>query len=359
MAPTEILAEQHSRVFQRWFEPLEIPVRLRTGSRDTGKGEEEVARSGNTRPGILVGTHALIEKGVSLRRPGLVIIDEQHKFGVVQREKLVRKGAYPHLLVMTATPIPRTLGLTLYGDLDVSVIRESPAGRGSIRTFVRDAGNLPKVWAFLRDQLKRGRQAYVVYPRVEESDRDDVKSVTGEWERARAALAPWRVGLLHGRLETAEKERVIGDFRENRLNALVATSVIEVGIDVPNATVMLIENAEQFGLAQLHQLRGRIGRGTHASYCVLVAKAKTAEARARLRVMERTTDGFQIAEEDLKLRGPGELLGRQQSGLPRFRFGDLSGDLELVERARREVREFLKSEGGRIRTGVGATKGSS
>jgi ATP-dependent DNA helicase RecG len=198
-----------------------------------------------------------------------------------------------------------------------------------------------------------------VYPRVEESDRDDVKSVTGEWERARAALAPWRVGLLHGRLETAEKERVIGDFRENRLNALVATSVIEVGIDVPNATVMLIENAEQFGLAQLHQLRGRIGRGTHASYCVLVAKAKTAEARARLRVMERTTDGFQIAEEDLKLRGPGELLGRQQSGLPRFRFGDLSGDLELVERARREVREFLKSEGGRIRTGVGATKGSS
>jgi ATP-dependent DNA helicase RecG len=359
MAPTEILAEQHSRVFQRWFEPLEIPVRLRTGSRDTGKGEEEVARSGNTRPGILVGTHALIEKGVSLRRPGLVIIDEQHKFGVVQREKLVRKGAYPHLLVMTATPIPRTLGRTLYGDLDVSVIRESPAGRGSIRTFVRDAGNLPKVWAFLRDQLKRGQQAYVVYPRVEESDRDDVKSVTGEWERARAALAPWRVGLLHGRLETAEKERVIGDFRENRLHALVATSVIEVGIDVPNATVMLIENAEQFGLAQLHQLRGRIGRGTHASYCVLVAKAKTAEARARLRVMERTTDGFQIAEEDLKLRGPGELLGRQQSGLPRFRFGDLSGDLELVERARREVREFLKSEGGRIRTGVGATKGSS
>ncbi|HVR35671.1 MAG TPA: ATP-dependent DNA helicase RecG [Methylomirabilota bacterium] len=359
MAPTEILAEQHTRVFQRWFEPLEIPVRLRTGSRDTGKGEEDIARSGNTRPGILVGTHALIEKGVSLRRPGLVIIDEQHKFGVVQREKLVRKGAYPHLLVMTATPIPRTLGLTLYGDLDVSVIREAPAGRGSVRTFVRDAGKLPKVWAFLREQLKRGRQAYVVYPRVEENDRDDVKSVTGEWERVRAALAPWQVGLLHGRLESEEKERVIGDFRENRLHALVATSVIEVGIDVPNATVMLIENAEQFGLAQLHQLRGRIGRGTHASYCVLVGKAKTAEARARLRVMERTTDGFQIAEEDLKLRGPGELLGRQQSGLPRFRFGDLSGDLELVERARREVREFLKSEGGRIRAGGGATKGNS
>ena len=262
-----------------------------------------------------------------------MIIDEQHKFGVAQREQLVRKGRYPHLLVMTATPIPRTLGLTLYGDLDLSVIDEMPPGRGRMQTFVRAPDTLAKVWEFIRGKLAEGRQAYVVYPRVEETD-GDVKAVTHEFENVGAALAPLRVGLLHGRLGSREKEQVMADFRANRLQVLLATSLIEVGLDVPNATVMLVENAEQFGLAQLHQLRGRIGRGAHESYCILIAGAETPEARQRLAVLAETTDGFRIAEADLQLRGPGELLGQQQSGLPRFRFGDLRTDFELIAQAR-------------------------
>ena len=263
-----------------------------------------------------------------------MIIDEQHKFGVAQREQLVRKGHYPHLLVMTATPIPRTLGLTLYGELDVSVIDELPPGRGSIKTFVRPADKLPQVWAFIRGKLAEGRQAYVVYPRVEETGPNGVKAVTKEFETLQQTLAPFRIGLLHGRLPTREKEEVMAAFRARGIQVLLATSLIEVGLDVPNATIMLIENAELFGLAQLHQLRGRIGRGAHNSYCILVAAAKSKEARTRLRVLEETTDGFRIAEADLKLRGPGELLGQQQSGMPRFRFGDLAADLDLILQAR-------------------------
>ena len=269
---------------------------------------------------------------------GLVIIDEQHKFGVAQREQLVRKGNYPHLLVMTATPIPRTLGLTLYGDLDVSVIDEMPAGRGRVKTFVRTADKLPKVWEFIRGKLAAGRQAYVIYPRVEEQDTaNDIKAVTKELENVRRALAPFRVGLLHGRLKSREKDEVMTAFRANQIQALVATALIEVGVDVPNASVMLIENAERFGLAQLHQLRGRIGRGAHESQCILISSAKTEEARQRLKVLEETADGFRIAEADLKLRGPGELLGRQQSGLPNFRFGNLVDDLDLIRQAREWV----------------------
>ncbi len=264
----------------------------------------------------------------------MVIIDEQHRFGVAQREQLVRKGYYPHLLVMTATPIPRTLGLTVYGELDVSVIDELPPGRGRIKTFVRTADKLPQVWAFIRDRLAEGRQVYVVYPRVEESGPDGVKAVTKEYEHLQQTLAPFRVGLLHGRLRPAEKEGAMDAFRAGDVRVLLATSLIEVGVDVANATIMLVENAELFGLAQLHQLRGRIGRGAHDSYCILVAAAKSKEARTRLRVLEETTDGFRIAEADLKLRGPGELLGQQQSGMPRFRFGDLAADLELIQQAR-------------------------
>ena len=263
-----------------------------------------------------------------------MIIDEQHKFGVAQREQLVRKGRYPHLLVMTATPIPRTLGLTLYGDLDVSVIDELPAGRGQIKTFIRTADKLPKVWEFIREKLAAGRQAYVVYPRVEESDGKGLKAVTKEFENLKTLLAPFRVGLLHGRLKSREKDGVMAEFRAGGVNALLATSLIEVGVDVPNATVMLVENAEAFGLAQLHQLRGRIGRGAHESYCILVSDAKTAGANERLKVLEETNDGFRIAETDLKLRGPGELLGREQSGLPKFRFGNLADDLGLIRQAR-------------------------
>jgi len=283
---------------------------------------------------LFVGTHALLTESFGLPNLGLVIIDEQHKFGVAQREKLVRKGRYPHLLVMTATPIPRSLGLTLYGELDVSVIDQLPPGRGRIHTFVRAADRLPKVWGFIREKLAQGRQAYVVYPRVEDSGQIGIKAVTREFENLQRALAPFRVGLVHGRLKSKEKEQVMAAFRANSVQVLLATSLIEVGVDVPNATIMLVENAEQFGLAQLHQLRGRIGRGAHDSYCILVAAAKSREARQRLKVLEETTDGFRIAEADLQLRGPGELLGQQQSGAPRFRFGDLATDWDLIQQAR-------------------------
>ncbi|HWX21100.1 MAG TPA: ATP-dependent DNA helicase RecG [Candidatus Binatia bacterium] len=344
MAPTEILAEQHFLNFSNGLEPLGVAVELQTGSRKTGEGSRVTSDKGPTGPTLVtrhpapltlfIGTHALIESGFATDHLGLVIIDEQHKFGVAQREQLLRKGHYPHLLVMTATPIPRTLGLTLYGELDVSVIDELPPGRGQIRTFVRAADKLPKVWDFIRSKLAEGRQAYVVYPRVEEDGQGETKAVTKEFDNLRHALAPFRVGLVHGRLKSREKETVMAGFRANRLQVLLATSLIEVGVDVPNATVMLIENAEQFGLAQLHQLRGRIGRGAHDSYCILVAAAKSKQSRQRLQILEETTDGFRIAEADLKLRGPGELLGQQQSGLPRFRFGDLATDLALIEQAR-------------------------
>jgi ATP-dependent DNA helicase RecG len=342
MAPTEILAEQHFTNFSRWFEPLDVRVVLQTGSRKGGEdGGLRMEDGKRVRPAILhppssifVGTHALLTSGFDLPDLGLVIIDEQHKFGVVQREQLVRKGRFPHLLVMTATPIPRTLGLTLYGDLEVSVIDELPGGRGQIKTFIRTADKLPKVWEFIREKLAAGRQAYVVYPRVEETDGKGLKAVTNEFENLKTLLAPFRVGLLHGRLKSREKDGVMTEFRAGAVNVLLATSLIEVGVDVPNATVMLVENAEAFGLAQLHQLRGRIGRGAHESYCILVSDAKTAGADERLNVLKETNDGFRIAETDLKLRGPGELLGQQQSGLPKFRFGNLADDLGLIQQAR-------------------------
>ncbi|HEY4984938.1 MAG TPA: ATP-dependent DNA helicase RecG [Verrucomicrobiae bacterium] len=346
MAPTEILAEQHFQNFKKWFEPLGVQVELQTGSRKTVESRESRDESQkpfrpstlDPRPSTLhIGTHALLTSGFDLPKLGLVIIDEQHKFGVAQREQLVRKGRYPHLLVMTATPIPRTLGLTLYGDLDVSVIDELPGGRGQIKTFIRTAdpaGAGPKVWEFIREKLAAGRQAYVVYPRVEESGGKGLKAVTKEFENLKTLLVPFRVGLLHGRLKSREKNEVMTEFRAGGVNVLLATSLIEVGVDVPNATVMLVENAEAFGLAQLHQLRGRIGRGAHESYCILVSDAETAGANERLKVLEETNDGFRIAETDLKLRGPGELLGQQQSGLPKFRFGNLADDLDLIQQAR-------------------------
>lgn len=344
MAPTEILAEQHYRNFKRWLEPLNVTVELHTGSVKTAaKAQMYLGTQMTTqRTGTLhIGTHALIESGFVPENLGLVIIDEQHKFGVTQREALVKKGHYPHLLVMTATPIPRTLGLTLYGDLDSSIIDQLPYGRGKLKTFVRTPDKLPKVWEFIREQLTAGRQAYVVYPRIEDNEKDGVKAVTKEFEKLRKELTPHKVGLLHGRLKAEEKEAVMASFRANQTHVLVATSVIEVGVDVANATVMLIENAEQFGLAQLHQLRGRIGRGTHDSYCILVASVKTDEARERLYVLEQTNDGFQIAEADMKLRGPGELVGQQQSGLPTLRFGDLAEDRDLIERARKIATDLL------------------
>jgi ATP-dependent DNA helicase RecG len=339
MAPTEILAEQHFRNFSRWFGQLDLQVGLQTAHAEAqtslGEGAAPPPAGPATGPALIIGTHALLEPGFRPPNLGLVIIDEQHKFGVAQREELLRKGRYPHLLVMTATPIPRTLGLTLYGDLDLSTIRQAPPGRGRIRTFLRGPEQLSKVYAFIHQKIAEGRQAYVVYPRVEDSDlKTGLKAVKQEHERLQKEFAPYRVGLLHGRVGPDEKEAVMAGFCANEIKVLLATSVIEVGVDIPNATVMLVENAEQFGLAQLHQLRGRIGRGAHESYCVLMVNRETAEIRQRLQVLERTTDGFLIAEADLKLRGPGELLGQAQSGLPPFKFADLGGDRELVEYAR-------------------------
>ncbi len=367
MAPTEILAEQHFQNFQRSFERLGVGVQLRPGSHKElkiegcklrvpakrpvgarsagleGDAESKEPATSNLQPVTLViGTHALIAQSFELDRLGLVIIDEQHKFGVAQRERLVRKGSYPHLLVMTATPIPRTLGLTLYGDLDISLIDEVPAGRAPIRTFVRGADKLPKVWTFVRSILAAGRQAYVVYPRIEEGGTSGLKAVTKEWEALKRELAPFQVGLLHGRLKAVEKDSVMTGFRENRIHVLLTTPLIEVGVNVPNATVMLIENAEQFGLAQLHQLRGRIGRGAHESHCILVASARTPEAQQRLEIVAETSDGFEIAEADLRLRGPGDFLGHEQSGLPPLRFGDLAKDLLLVEQARDLAKRILE-----------------
>ena len=339
MAPTEILAEQHFSTFSTWFAPLKIPVALRTGSRRLpANGHDEGDANG---PVLTIGTHALIHSGFNPENLGLVIIDEQHRFGVIQREQLLRKGRYPHLLVMTATPIPRTLGLTLYGDLDVSVIDQLPPGRGRVKTFLRSADKLPMVWDFVRAKLSEGRQAYVVYPHVEENGQAGIKAVTAEFENLQRTLAPSRVGMLHGRLRPQEKDAVMAGFRSRQLHVLLATSIIEVGVDIPNATLMLIENAEQFGLAQLHQLRGRIGRGAHDSFCILVSGAKPKTAQQRLKVLEETTDGFRIAEADLKLRGPGELLGQQQSGMPRLRFGNLLNDLALIQIAREIVAKRL------------------
>ena len=334
MAPTEVLAEQHFLNFSHWFRPVNLEVELLTSSHKAPAPTRPPSEAAQKVPTLVIGTHALIESGFQPQNLGLVIIDEQHKFGVAQREELVRKGLYPHLLVMTATPIPRTLGLTLYGELDISVLSEMPPGRGRIKTFVRAADKLPQVWEFIRSKLKEGRQAYVVYPRVEETGETGIKAVTKEFGQIQQALPGFHVGLLHGRLKSQEKEQVMAGFRAKRFHVLLATSLIEVGLDVPNATVMLIENAEQFGLAQLHQLRGRIGRGGHDSFCILVASARTRDAQKRLRVLEQTVDGFKIAEADLALRGPGELLGQQQSGIPKFRFGDLARDFDLILKAR-------------------------
>ena len=342
MAPTEILAEQHFRNFSSWLAPLGVKVELQTGNRTESRelpsplplNGEPTPNGRHSYPALTVGTHSLIGAGFNPEKLGLVLIDEQHKFGVAQREQLLRKGLYPHLLVMTATPIPRTLGLTLYGDLDVSVLDEMPPGRGTVKTFVRSADKLPKVWDFIRGKLKEGRQVYVVYPRVEDAGPNGIKSVVAEFEKISRALSPFRVGIVHRQIKPKQRDETMQAFRQNQLHVLLSTSLIEVGVDVPNATVMLVENAEQFGLAQLHQLRGRIGRGAHDSFCILLAEARNPQARERLRVLEETTDGFRIAEADLKLRGPGELLGQQQSGLPKFRFGDLQSDLDLLQLAR-------------------------
>ncbi|MGD0956693.1 MAG: ATP-dependent DNA helicase RecG [Candidatus Acidiferrales bacterium] len=338
MAPTEILAAQHFLSARRIFAPAEYSVELVVSGRKRAERQEalEGIESGATK--LVVGTHALIEDPVKFHKLGLVIVDEQHRFGVLQRKQLIEKGASPHVLVMTATPIPRSLALTLYGDLDLSVIDEMPPGRTPTETRWTTEAQLPGVWEFLRREIARGRQAYVLYPVIEES-KQELKAATAEYERlAKSVFPKLRVGLLHGRLKNEEKDAVMEQFRRGELNVLVATTVIEVGVDVPNATVMVIEHADRFGLAQLHQLRGRIGRGTEKSYCILIApKTITGEARERIETMVATSNGFEIAERDLKQRGPGEFFGTRQHGDAAFSSAQPLRDHEILELARREA----------------------
>jgi ATP-dependent DNA helicase RecG len=354
MAPTQILAEQHALNLRRWLEPLGVRVELFTGNTKKktdrlGGGELDLfsaAKKSAIAPAgsVVIGTHALLYDRYAAEQLGMIVIDEQHKFGVLQRLALSRKGRNPDILVMTATPIPRTLGMTLYGDLDVSVLDELPPGRQPIITKCRSVDELDKFWVFLKKQVGEGRQAYVVYPLVEDSEKVDAKSVKAEFERLKGVLPEIRLGLLHGQLKGDEKEQVMTDFRAGKIQVLLATSVIEVGVDVPNATIMLIENAERFGLAQLHQLRGRIGRGEHASYCVLVGEPKSLEGWKRLKIMEETSDGFRIAEEDFKIRGPGNIFGTEQSGLPPLRFASLEHDFDLLSDARIGADRLIKED---------------
>ena len=344
MAPTEILAVQHHLTARRLLGPAGYRVDLLiSGMKPAEKREVlEGLRSGATQ--FVAGTHALLEEAAQFRDLGLVVVDEQHRFGVLQRKRLMEKGAMPDVLVMTATPIPRTLSLTLYGDLDQSVIDELPPGRRPVETRVTSEDSLPGVWEFSRGEVKKGRQVYVVYPVIEES-KAELKAAVAEYERLSRRIFPeLRVGLLHGRLKSEEKEAVIESFRKGEIQVLVSTTVIEVGVDVPNATVMIIEHADRFGLAQLHQLRGRVGRGAERSFCVLVAPRKMNEvANERLTTMVRTNDGFEIAEVDLRLRGPGELFGTRQHGDTGFHVANPLRDFDLLEMARREALALIEA----------------
>ncbi|MHB1078010.1 MAG: ATP-dependent DNA helicase RecG [Prosthecobacter sp.] len=346
MAPTQILAEQHARNARKWLEPLGLRVALRTGSkREDGDGMELMrGKSSSVKPEIVIGTHALLHDAELMHNTGIVVIDEQHKFGVAQRAKLIRKGDTPDVLVMTATPIPRTLTLTIYGDLEVSTIDQKPRDGVKIITKVRPKNKLKEAAKFLREQIEEGRQGYIVYALIDESEKIEAGAATKGHEDWSKLLAPCEVGLLHGRMSVEEKEEVMKRFRAGKLDALVSTTVIEVGIDVPNATVMFIHDAGRFGLAQLHQLRGRIGRGAHTSYCVLFVDDKDEENRQRLAIMEETSDGFQIAEEDLRRRGPGDVLGHAQSGQAPLLFGELLADTRLVRLARQLAERTLDED---------------
>lgn len=346
MAPTEILAEQHYMGLSEVLGPIGLRVGQLTGS--LTKKEKSLMLEG-IRKGefdLVVGTHAVIQDEVQFYRLGLAVTDEQHRFGVRQRARLQEKGSNPDVLVMTATPIPRTLALTLYGDLDVSVIDELPPGRQPVKTYCRTEKSLPKVYDFISQQVAAGRQAYVVCPLVEESEKIDVGAAVELADRLCGVFPDLNIGLVHGRLKPDQKEAVMRRFRDGEVQLLVATTVIEVGVNVPNATIMLINDAERFGLAQLHQLRGRVGRGEHQSFCILVADPGTDEGKARMNIMEATADGFILAEEDLKLRGPGEFFGTRQSGLPELKIANILRDTDMLELSRREAFALIEADPG-------------
>jgi ATP-dependent DNA helicase RecG len=331
MAPTELLAEQHAATLERLLAPLEIRPELLQGRQTAAEKAAVRARLASGQARLAVGTHALMQESVSFRRLGLVVIDEQHRFGVEQRAALIGKGAAPDVLLLTATPIPRSLALTLYGDLDVSTLRERPPGRGTVRTAVRAGGQRDRVLEFVRAECGKGRQAYVVLPVIEESERADLRAATTMAQSLAARWPERRVGLVHGRLKAEERDGVMRRFRAGELDVLVATTVIEVGIDVANATIMVVEHPERFGLAQLHQLRGRIGRGAEESYCILLCDGPAPD---RLHAFAATGDGFRIAELDLEERGMGDLIGARQSGGFELRHARLPADTDLLGRAR-------------------------
>ncbi|MCC7008880.1 MAG: ATP-dependent DNA helicase RecG [Acidobacteria bacterium] len=347
MAPTEILADQHYLTIRRLLDASRFRVALLTGSVSAARRRDVIAELASGAVHLVVGTHALAEQPVAFHDLGLVVIDEQHRFGVMQRATLRHKGASPDVLVMTATPIPRTLALTTYGDLDVSVIRGRPPGRQPVRTIARPESRRDEVYGLARQEIAAGRQVYVIYPLVEESEKVDLRAATAMADHLQLEVFPdATVALLHGRLKQDEKDRVMSAFARGDVHVLVATTVVEVGVDVPNATMMVIEHAERFGLSQLHQLRGRVGRGAHASTCVLLYQHPLGPAsRARLDALVETGDGFDIAERDLALRGPGDFFGTRQSGLPTLRVGDLVRDHRVMEDARREAAAWLDEHG--------------
>jgi ATP-dependent DNA helicase RecG len=342
MAPTEVLAEQHYHKIVTWFNLLHLPVELLTGSTKAAKRREIYAQLSTGELPLVVGTHALIQDSVNFSKLGLVVIDEQHRFGVKQRASLLEKGNSPHILSMTATPIPRTLALTLHGDLDVSQIDELPPGRQPIQTTVVTGRQRSQTYDLIRREIAQGRQAYIILPMIEESEKLDVRAAVVEHQRLSEQVFPnFQVGLLHGRMSSAEKEQSLREFRDRQTDIIVSTTVIEVGVDVPNATVMLIENAERFGLSQLHQLRGRVGRGTHQSHCLLLLGNNSPEARQRLEILAQSQDGFFISEMDLQLRGPGEVLGKRQSGLPDFALASLVEDQDVLNLAREAAEKLI------------------
>jgi ATP-dependent DNA helicase RecG len=350
MAPTEILARQHAETLSALLRASRVRHVLLVGGMTPKERETALADIAAGRVDLVIGTHAIVQEAVRFAKLGLVVIDEQHKFGVRQRAALRQGEKSPHYLVMTATPIPRTISMTLFGDLDVTNLREMPPGRQEVRTYIVQHDAQPRWWQFVRDKLRAGRQAYVVAPLVEESENVAASSVAAAFERlTNGELAAFRVGVIHGRMSPGEKERAMVDFRRGRTQVLVSTSVIEVGVDVENACVMVIDSAERFGLAQLHQLRGRVGRGVHAGFCgVIVGEELSEHARARLDAFAATTDGFELAELDFQLRGPGDLFGTQQHGLPPLRIADLRRDQALVGEAHSAAERLFKSDPGLV-----------
>lgn len=344
MAPTEILAVQHYETLCGFLEPLGVRVALLTGSLTPKQKAELKGKISDGDYSVVVGTHALVQQTTEFKRLGLVITDEQHRFGVEQRAALAKKGQNPHKLVMSATPIPRTLALMIYGDLDISILKELPKGRQPVETYAVTGKLRERAFGFVKDRLDEGRQGYIVCPMIDESEMElqDVKSYAKKLREG--AFKSYKIGLLHGKLSSAEKEQVMSDFKEHKTDLLVSTTVIEVGVDVPNSAVMVIENADRFGLSQLHQLRGRVGRGKYKSFCILITDNVSDESRKRLKILSKLHDGFKISEEDLKLRGPGDFFGKRQHGLPVMKIADMSADLETLKQAQKAAQEITTAD---------------